>query len=151
MGCRFQLSTDAWHGYWRGCGGSVGRVFGKEIDFATETKIFNTTNRFAPPTYQTPYVVAIKRIQRIGSPEMNLATTTHAERLNLSVRTFSRRFTRKCLGFSKKLKNHKFAVSLFVCHFNFCRVHSAHGRTPAQVAGLTDKTWKISDVLNSAI
>ena len=87
MGGRFQLSTDGWYGYCRG-GGAVGKVFGKDIDYATETKVFNTQNR-DKPTYETPYVVAIKRIQRIGEPDMDLATTTHAERLNLSVRTFS--------------------------------------------------------------
>ena len=35
----------------------------------------------------------------------------------------SRRFTRLTNGFSKKLENHAAAVSLYVAHYNMCRVH----------------------------
>jgi IS1 family transposase len=148
MGCRFQLTTDAYVGYWRGCGGAVERIFGNDVDYATETKIFS--KRETSP-YSSPHVIATRRKQRIGNPQMNLATTCHAERMNLSVRLFNRRFTRKTLGFSKKLANLHHAVALFVAHFNFCRVHSAHGRTPAQAAGLAENAWNISDLINSAI
>jgi hypothetical protein len=80
---------------------------------------------------------------------MSEATTCHAERTNLSVRTFTRRFTRCTLGYSKKLENHKHAVALFVWHFNFVRIHSAHGRTPAQSAGLTGQAFTIEDLLSA--
>jgi hypothetical protein len=46
-----------------------------------------------------------------------------------------------------KLENLRHAVALFIAHFNFCRVHSAHGQTPAQAAGLTDHTWTIEEML----
>jgi len=147
VGGRFQLTTDAYPGYWQGCGGAVGRVFGNSIDYATEKKIFSSRAYLAVPTYQPPYVIAIKRMQRIGRPEMKLATTCHAERMNLSVRLFNRRFTRKTLGFSKKLENLRHAVSIFVAHFNFVRKHSAHGRTPAQAANITDHAWTIEEML----
>jgi hypothetical protein len=52
--------------------------------------------------------------------------------MNLSLRIFSRRFTRKTLGYSKKLENLRHAVAIFTAHFNFIRKHSAHGMTPAQ-------------------
>jgi len=81
---------------------------------------------------------------------MKLATTCHAERMNLSVRLFNRRFTRKTLGFSKKLDNLRHAVTIFAAHFNFVRKHSAHGRTPAQAAGLTDRAWTIEELLTMA-
>jgi len=42
------------------------------------------------------------------------------------------------ISHSKKVENLRYAVSLFVAHFKCCRVHSAFGRTSAQVAGLTD-------------
>jgi hypothetical protein len=84
---------------------------------------------------------------RIGTPDLSKATTCHAERTNLSVRTFTRRFTRCTLGFSKKLENMRFAVAMFICHFNFCRKHGAHGQTPAQAAGLTDHAWTIEEIL----
>jgi len=151
MGCRFQLTTDAFHGYHRGKsgnGGAVGQVFGDEVDYATETKIFKKETEV---TYRTPPVVGIKRIPRRGLPDMDLATTCHCERLNLSVRTFTRRFTRKCLGFSKKLDNLKHAVALFAWHFNFARKHSSHGRTPAMAANLTDHQWTIEEMLSATI
>jgi len=151
MGCRFQLTTDAYHGYWRGCGGAVGRAFGSNIDYATGKKIYGTQSGIMPLTYNTTHVVGTKRMQRIGKPDMKLATICHAERMNLSVRLFNRRFTRKTLGFSKKLANLRRAVALFIAHFNFCRAHSAHGRTPAQAASLTDHVWTIEEMLQSAI
>ena len=67
--------------------------------------------------------------------------------MNLSVRLFNRRFTRCTLGYSKKLDNLRYAVALFICHFNFVRKHSAHGQTPAQAAGLTDHAWTIEELL----
>jgi hypothetical protein len=48
------------------------------------------------------------------------ATTSHVERMNLSARTFMRRFTRCALGFSKKLDNLKHAVALFGMAFQLC-------------------------------
>jgi hypothetical protein len=95
--------------------------------------------------------VRVTKRKRIGNPDMKLATTCHCERTNLSVRTFTRRFTRYTIGYSKKLDNLHHAVALFVWHFNFCRVHSAHGLTPAQAAGLTEKTFTIADLIDSAI
>ena len=35
------------------------------------------------------------------------------------------RFARLTNGFSKQLENHCAAVSLYVAHYNFCRVHEA--------------------------
>ena len=45
--------------------------------------------------------------------------TSHAERNNLTIRTFMRRFTRLSLGFSKKLDNLVAAVALHVAHYDF--------------------------------
>jgi hypothetical protein len=86
-----------------------------------------------------------------GNPDMNLATTCHAERMNLSVRLFNRRFTRKTFGYSKKLDNLRHSVAILAAHFNFCRVHSAHERTPAQAASLTDHAWTIKELIGSTI
>ena len=150
MASRFQLTTDAYAGYWQG-GGAVRKVFGNEIDYATEMKIFNIKPQFPAPWYNPRVLLRIQRQQRSGNPDMKLATICHAERTNLSVRLFNRRFTRKTLGYSKKLENLRHSVAILVAHFNFCRVHSAHGRTPAQAANLTDHQWTITELLQSAI
>jgi IS1 family transposase len=142
---RMQLVTDGYKGY-SGVGGTVAAVFGDDVDYCTETKYFGKPDTFLPRQ-----VIGLRRRRRIGNPDMKLATTAHAERTNLSVRTFTRRFTRCTLGYSKKLENLKYAVALFVWHFDFCRVHSAHGKTPAQAAGLTEKAFTIAELLESAI
>ena len=143
MANHFQLTTDNWQVY-SGYDGAVRRVFGFDVDYATETKVFAN-----PVPYLPRRVTAIRRKCRIGSPDMQLATTCHAERTNLSVRLFNRRFTRCTLGYSKKLDNLKHAVALFVWHFNFVRVHSAHKETPAMAARLTDKVWTIEELIST--
>lgn len=82
--------------------------------------------------------VGIRKHRAIGQP-------------NLSVRLFNRRFTRLTLGYSKKVENLRFAVALFVAHFNFCRIHSAHKQTPAMAANLTDHTWTVSELMKTTL
>ena len=69
---------------------------------------------------------------------------------NFSVRMASRRFTRLTNGFSKKLENHVAAVSLYVAHFNLCRVHEALRITPAMAIGITDHIWTIGELIDAA-
>lgn len=147
MAGHFQLTTDAYTGYRRG-DGAVQNVFGKDISFATETKIFGKPNLPGVSTWFNPMVVVgIKRKRRIGNPDLKMATTCHAERMNLSLRLFNRRFTRKTLGYSKSLTNLRHAVAIFASYFNFIRKHSTHGTTPAQAASLTDHAWTIEEML----
>ncbi len=122
---RFQLTTDGWQIY-SGYDGAVRAVFSEDLNYATETKYFARPAEFLPRQ-----LTSVRRKRKTGNPDMMFATTCHAERTNLSVRTFTRRFTRCTIGYSKTLENHKHAVALFIWHFNFCRVHSAHGYTPA--------------------
>ena len=140
---RCQLTSDAFAGYCRG-NAAVQQVFGKDVDYATETKVWGRTNADISRYFNPMVVIGIKRKMRIGNPDLTKATTCHAERTNLSVRTFTRRFTRCTLGFSKKLENMRFAVAMFICHFNFCRKHSTVNQTPAQAAGLTDHACAMS-------
>ena len=69
------------------------------------------------------------------------------ERQNLSVRLFNRRFTRLTLGYSKKFEYLIHSINLMIFHFNFIKLHAAHGKTPAQSAGLTGKEWTFEDLL----
>src|SRR5205085_9891265 len=71
--------------------------------------------------------------------------------LNLSVRMASRRFTRLTNGFSKKIENHAAAVSLYVAHYNLCRVHETIRVTPAMALGLTDHPWSIAELIDAAL
>ncbi|MGA3284141.1 MAG: hypothetical protein ABSD57_06760 [Verrucomicrobiota bacterium] len=142
---RFQLTTDGYNGYCRRLGG-VGGVFGNSVDYATEVKVYGH-EKIAPFLY-FPKVIRIKRKARLGRPDMQFATTCHCERTNLSVRQFTRRFTRATLGYSKTVTNLRHAVALFIAHFNYCRVHSAHGQTPAQAAMLTKDAWTVERLID---
>lgn len=138
----FQLTTDAWRIY-AGYTGTVRTVFGREVDYGIETKYFAKPQLW----YMPRKLIGLRRHRVSGNPDPKLTTICHAERTNLTLRTFTRRLTRCTLGFSKKLKNLKYSIALFVWHYNFCRIHSAHGKTPAQAAGLTDKVWTIQELL----
>jgi hypothetical protein len=61
-----------------------------------------------------------------------------------------RRFTRLTSGFSKKLANHEAAVSLYVAHYNLCRVHETIRMTPAMALGVTDHIWTIGELIDAA-
>jgi len=62
-----------------------------------------------------------------------------------------RRFTRLTSGFSKKLAHHEAAVSLYVSHYNLCRVHEVLGTTPAVALGIADRVWTIGDLLDATL
>lgn len=63
------------------------------------------------------------------------------------VRLFNRRFTRLTLGYSKRFDYLLHSAALFISHYNFVHVHAAHGKTPAQAAGLTDYVWTVEELL----
>ena len=63
-----------------------------------------------------------------------LISTAMSERTNPGLRLLNRRYTRLTMDFSKTSGNHQHSVALFIFHFNFCRIHSAHKQTPAMAA-----------------
>ena len=84
-------------------------------------------------------------------------STSYVKRGNLSIRMACRRFTRLTNGFSKKLENHAAAVSLYVAHYNLCRVHESltpdarHQTTPAMALKITDHVWSIGELIDAAL
>ena len=66
------------------------------------------------------------------------------------MRTFLRRMTRLCLGFSMKLENLRYAVALYFALSNFCRIHATIKTTPAIASGLTDHVWTLKELLTAA-
>ena len=61
-----------------------------------------------------------------------------------------RHFTRLTNDFSKKLCNHRAAVSLYVTHYNLCRYHETVRCTPAMALGVTDHIWTIDELVEAA-
>lgn len=158
---RFQLTTDNYNAY-SGWSGAVRKTFGGQIDYGTETKHFATEfhshDRKVPRRFNPVKCIAAIRTPIIGKPNRRMMTTNHSERCNLSIRLFNRRFTRKTICYSKKLRNHKLSVALQVAHFNFCRPHSALKikatetsraieQTPAMAQGITNHVWTVKELL----
>jgi hypothetical protein len=119
-------------------------------DYGLEMKHYAVPANFGP--FQTrrenpPRLDWIKHEAKIGKPHFAKMSVNHIERANLSVRLFDRRFTRKTLGYSKCLRDHRLAVALQIAHWNFCPVHSAHNQTPAMAACLTDHIWRVAELL----
>lgn len=63
------------------------------------------------------------------------------------MRMHMRRFTRLTNAFSKKLENHVAAVALHSMFYNFVRVHQTLKMSPAMAAGVTDRLWEVSDLI----
>jgi hypothetical protein len=105
--------------------------------------------------YSPCAVVAVSREIMAGIPAE--ISTSYVERSNLSIRMGSRRFTRLTNSFSKKLECHAAAVSLYVAHYNWCRVHEAltpsakDQNTPAMAIGIADHVWSIGELLDAAL
>ena len=101
-----------------------------------------------PLPYSPAAVVAVNYDVVSGVPSE--ISTSYVERSNLSLRMSCRRFTRLTNGFSKKLEHHGAAISLYVAHYNFCRVHEALRTTPAVALGITDHVWSTGELLDAA-
>jgi len=147
-----EISTDGWHPYKL----SVRDAFRNSAHgVIVKTLAVTDLRKDAAHRYSPSAVVAVSREAVAGVPAE--ISTSYVERSNLTVRMASRRFTRLTNGFSKKLENHAAAVSLFVAHYNFCRVHEAltpdmrHQTTPAMALGITDHVWSIGELLDAAL
>src|SRR5262249_23462809 len=126
-------------------------VFGGRADHGTIVKTLSVTDlrKDAAHRYSPAAVVAVSREVISGEPEH--ISTSYVEREHLSLRMASKRFARLSNGFSKRLENHIAAVSLYVAHYNLCRVHEALRSTPAMALGIADRPWTIGELLDAAL
>ena len=146
MAGRVQITSDGHAPYTS----EVPLAFGLSVDFAQLVKLYSvgdedpTAEKLSP---RSRYRYA-RKDAITGNPNPALITTSHVERQNLTMRMSMRRYTRRSNGFSKRILNHCYALALHYMSYNFCRVHQTLGQTPAQAAGLTDRTWTDDDLLN---
>lgn len=83
-----------------------------------------------------------------ASPVSQDVNVAFVERSHLSRRQFNRRLTRKTLGFSKKLENHRWHYELETAIYHFVRPHrSLNNQTPMMAAGKTDHPWSVEELL----
>ncbi len=143
-----QITCDGWNAY----PDTIRHHLLGRLNLAVMQKIYGSQgkplNQVDPNhRYSQPKCTGIKLKTIAGEPDIDKICTSHIERLNLSVRTFNRRFTRLCLGWSRKLVNHRCSVALFVVAHNFCKVHQTLGCTPALGARLTNHNWTIEELV----
>jgi hypothetical protein len=143
---RIQLSSDAMGAYIE----AVDTAFGSNVDYGQIVKFFES-EPMGPGRYSPPRVVRVEVAPVWGNPYPAHISTSHAERLNLSLRTSLRRLTRLTLGFSRKPENLSAAVALFFAHYNFVRRHRTLGNSPAVAAGVIERSWTMEFLLDAAL
>ena len=143
---RPNISSDAFTQYPE----AVELAFGADVDYGQIQKSYSEdaneprrVRRYSPGA-----VVAVATRTVVGDPD--LICTSHMERGNLTIRMQTRRFTRLTNAFSKKLRNHKAAVALFIAHYNLCRVHETIRMTPAMMLGVADHIWSVGELIEVA-
>lgn len=135
---RFQLTTDGMNAYPH----AVSLSLGTRVDYSQLIKVYvhpaETETRYSPARLKGTIIEPW-----IGNPDRDLICTSHAERLNLSVRMRIRRLTRLTNAFSRKWDNLKAAVALFVFSYNFREIHRSIRCTPAMESGVANSilTW----------
>lgn len=92
----------------------------------------------------------IRKVSRMGTPDMSKLSTSYVERQNLTSRVMNRRLTRCTTGYSKKLLNHSHMLALAYFTYNYCRKHMTLKKTPAEAIGVTNYQWDMTDVVEMA-
>jgi len=145
-----QIATDNFKQYpWH-----IREAFGYEgFSYGMETKVFGEPEMLDGTLARLGKNEGVRKMRTaqreaiIGSPDLGSLTTSHIERVFLSVRQELKRFQRKGLGYSKDLATHKAAVAMFLGVYNFVRVHKTLGTTPAVAAGVEFERWSLEQVV----
>jgi IS1 family transposase len=141
---RVQLTSDGHKAYLEAIEGA----FGGDVDYAQLVKLYGPTSEAAKGRYSPAECIGARKMPIEGKPDPKYISTSFSERSNLTIRMHTRRFTRLTNAFSKKVENHAHAVALHMMYYNFVRIHKTLKTTPAMAAGVTDRLWEISDMVN---
>lgn len=141
-----QLTTDSLHWYIDAVDHAFG---GNDIDYGMIQKHYAGPNagktaasRYSPSKFTS----ATKEVIR-GNPNPKHISTSFVERANLTMRMHMRRFTRLTNGFSKKVENHAHMVALYSVWYNWMKVHKTLRVTPAIEAGLSDRVFEMTELV----
>lgn len=141
-GERFQITTDGFQPYVS----AITTTLSDRCDYAMHIKVYGQPED-GERRYSPAEVISSEKVPVMGNPDKSRICTSHVERQNLTMRMQIRRFTRLTNGFSKKWENHWAALCLWFAYYNFCRVHQTLRVTPAMEAGLTNRIWKVADLV----
>lgn len=145
---RVQISTDGMNQYLA----TIEDAFGADVDhgqiikvYGSEAEDVETYRRYSPP-----HVTAVRRKAITGDPDPTMICTSHVERHNLTTRMHVRRLTRLTNAFSKKFENFQAAMGLWFAYYNMVKIHKTLRCTPAMAAGVTNRIWKVDDLVARA-
>jgi len=140
---RVQLTSDGHKAYLE----AVEGAFGADIDYAQLVKIYGASPESTKGRYSPAECTGIIKTPIEGKPDPAHISTSFIERQNLTMRMHMRRFTRPTNAFSKKVENHAYAVALHMMYYNFVKIHSKLRTSPAMAAGVSDRLWEVSDIV----
>lgn len=140
----FQINTDGFAAY----KDAISYSLGDRVDFAQIIKVFGKPEG-EERRYSPPQVIEMKKNAALGNPDLEIATTSHVERQNLTIRMAMRRMTRLTNAFSKKWDNPNYSYALHFFYYNFMRVHSTLRVTPAMESKLTDHVWTWEELIRA--
>ena len=142
LATRVQLTTDGHQAYLS----ADEQAFGADIDYAMLVKLYgeapDTEKRNSPPE-----CIGTRKRRVEGDPDPNYVSTSHVERSNPSFRMHMRRYTRLMNAHRKKFENHCHMVALYTVWYNYARINSAVKMAPAMAAGISDRLWDMSDIV----
>lgn len=145
---RFQLSSDGFGTY----PAAVSTQLGQRVDFGRVIKTFGEAPKEDRRKYSPSRIIGCKIQEVYGKPDRSKISTSHCERMNGSIRNFCKRMGRLTYCFSKRWDNHRAALAMFFCHYNYCRKHkSLKGHTPAMAHGLTSQVWSVREMLVNVV
>jgi len=122
----------------------IARSFGLACDYAQLVKHPSRRGKVS----SIPFITR-KRV--VGAPDMTRVTTAGVERHNSTVRDQNKRYARRSRCHSKKADNHAAQFALYAMWYNFVRIHSSLGTTPACAAGLASEPWTLSRLIEEAL
>ena len=147
-----QISTDGLAAYPE----AVDLAFGPFANYGVLIKQY----RNATMPYDPSQMVGTKRAVKRGNISQWSICTSHVERNNGTIRTFTKRLSRLTYAFSKKLENHEAAIAMFIAYYNFVwrtRYPDNSGRSgsfrppAALMAGVVNQLWNFDVFYNEAI
>ena len=143
----FHISTDGFKSYPT----TIKKYLGHRVDHGVMLKIFGRAIDDPHRHYSPPRIVGAARTPMHGTAyQQDQICTSHVERMNGSIRKFCKRMARLTYCFSKRWTNHRAALAVFFCHYNYCRKHrSLKGMTPAMAHGLATEVWSVRQMIEA--
>ncbi|MGE3243870.1 MAG: hypothetical protein AB7G28_03310 [Pirellulales bacterium] len=145
----FHVSSDGWRSY----PSEIKKQLGHRVDHGVMQKIYGVNVYEDQRRYSPARIIGASRTPMHGTPfQQDQICTSHVERMNGSIRTHMKRMGRLTYCFSKKWNNHRAALAVYFCHYNYCRQHKTlKGLTPAVAHGVATKVWSVREMIENVM